>query len=108
MKTRDRKITVSLAADLAQSVDKYVDEHPDATNRSKIVEAALRWWEELRQYGDAGKVFDEALQLYKKKQERELYRSYYADLSDEAKAEESAWREVGEETASRLMDKHAQ
>jgi hypothetical protein len=108
MKAKDRKITVSLAADIAQSVDKYVDEHPDATNRSKIVEAALRWWEVLRQYGDAETVFDEAIQLYKKQQERELYRSYYAGLSGEARAEEAGWREVGEETASRLMDKHAQ
>jgi metal-responsive CopG/Arc/MetJ family transcriptional regulator len=108
MKTKDRKITVSLASDLAQSVDNYVHAHPDTTNRSKVVESALRWWEVLRQYGDADKVFEDAMQLYKKQQEREAYRSYFANLSDEAKAEAAGWRQIGEETASRLMDKQQQ
>lgn len=105
MKAKDRKITVSLAPDIAQSVDSYVHEHPDTTNRSKVIESALRWWEVLRQYGDAEKVFEDAMQLYKEHQEREVYRSYFANLSEEAKAEAAGWRQIGEETASRLMDK---
>jgi hypothetical protein len=100
-KVKDRKITVSLAADLADSVDKYVEEHPRQTNRSKIFEEALRVWETLHQHGEVQKVLEEALSLYRKEQERELYRSYYAERSDEAKQEASGWRQIGEESASR-------
>jgi metal-responsive CopG/Arc/MetJ family transcriptional regulator len=96
---------VSLAEDLAQAVDNYVDEHPGSANRSKVIEAALRWWDTLRQYGDADDVFEEAIELYKKQKERESYRAYYADLTDAAKTEAAGWREIGEETASRLIDK---
>ena len=39
--------------------------------------------------------------LYKKEQERELYRSYYADRSEGAKLEAAGWRQIGEESASR-------
>jgi hypothetical protein len=100
-KVKDRKITVSLAADLAETVDKHVEKHPQETNRSKVVEQALRIWETLHQYGDVQKVLDEAMSLYKKEQERELYRSYYANLSPEARVEAAGWRQIGEETASR-------
>ena len=108
MKTKDRKITVSLATDLAQAVDSYVSEHADTTNRSKVIESALRLWEILRQYGDADAVLEDAIELYKKQREREIYRSYFADLSEEAKAEAAGWREIGEETASRRITKKQQ
>jgi len=106
MKIKDRKITVSLAADLAESVDTYVEQHSDTINRSKLVEMALGWWNVCRQYGDPGKVFEEAIEIYQKRQERELYRSYFAELSDEAKEEAAGWRQIGEETASRRKNKH--
>jgi metal-responsive CopG/Arc/MetJ family transcriptional regulator len=105
MKNNDRKITVSLAYDLAQSVDSYVCERSGTTNRSQVVESALRMWEVLRQYGDAETVLAEAIDLYKKQQEREAYRSYFADLSEESNAEAAAWRQIGEETASRRLTK---
>jgi Arc/MetJ-type ribon-helix-helix transcriptional regulator len=100
-KVKDRKITVSLAADLAETVDKHVEQHPQETNRSKVIEEALRLWEILREHGEVQKVLAEAMSLYKKERERELYRSYYADLSQGAKAEAEGWRQVGEEAASR-------
>jgi Arc/MetJ-type ribon-helix-helix transcriptional regulator len=100
-KVRDRKITVSLAADLADAVDKHVEEHPQETNRSKVIEEALRLWELLHQFGEVQTVLEEAMALYKKERERELYRSYYADLTEEARAEAQGWRQIGEETASR-------
>ena len=106
MKIKDRKITVSLAADLAQSVDDYVKKHADVTNRSKVIESALRWWVTLREYENADEVFEEAVRLYEKHRERELYRSYFATVSDEAKAEAAGWRQIGEETAARSLDKH--
>jgi hypothetical protein len=53
-KRKDRKITVSLAADLADRVDEHEQD-----------------WE------------------------RELYSSYYANLSEEAKFEAAGWRQIG-------------
>ncbi len=103
-KVKDRKITISLAADLTEAVDKHVQEHPRQTNRSKIIEEALRAWETLHQHGDVAQVLEEAMTLYKKEQERELYRSYYAELSDQARHEAAGWRQIGEETASRMAD----
>jgi hypothetical protein len=99
-KIKDRKITISLAADVAATVDMHVAEDPGQTNRSKIIEEALRVWETLHQYGDVQKVFEDAINLYKQEQERELYRSYYTDRSEEAKLEAAGWRQVGADSAS--------
>lgn len=89
-KTPDRRITVSIAADLADDVDSYVNK-TERTNRSEVVEQALRLWERLSAYDDKEDVLKEALRLYEEQQERELYRAYYAGLTDEERADDSNW-----------------
>jgi len=42
----------------------------------------------------------DTLSLYEKQQERELYRSYYAELSESAKDEDSDWSELSEDSAA--------
>ncbi len=104
-KVKDRKITVSLAADLADAVDKHVRENPTETNRSKVVEEALRVWQTLSHQGDVQEIFEEAMALYKREHERELYRSFYSSLSEDAKNEAAGWRQIGEETGARQTKK---
>ncbi|MBU6455341.1 MAG: ribbon-helix-helix protein, CopG family [Cyanobacteria bacterium REEB67] len=99
-KIKDRKITVSLAADLADVIDERVRHAAGNTNRSKIFEEALRAWESLHQHGEVSVVLERALVLYEQEQERELYRAYYADLGDAAKNEAAGWRQIGAESAS--------
>jgi Arc/MetJ-type ribon-helix-helix transcriptional regulator len=108
-KIPDRRFTVSVAADLADKVDEYVG-HTDNANRSAVVEEALRLWESLAQYPNKDEVLQEALNLYQKQQERELYRSYYAELSEAAKAEDNAWSELSQESAAKqwpVSDTHS-
>jgi metal-responsive CopG/Arc/MetJ family transcriptional regulator len=99
-KIRDRRFTVSVAADVADRLDQYVSSTKNV-NRSEIVEQALRLWETLAEYSDKSTVLQEAVALFKKQQERELYRSYYAELSAAAKEEDRAWSELGQESAGK-------
>jgi hypothetical protein len=39
------------------------------------------------------------MKLYEKEQEREIYRSYYSELSESAKAEDAAWSNLSAESA---------
>jgi len=98
-KRPDRRITVSLAAELADTVDQYVGQTL-GTNRSEVVEQALRLWELLAQYPDRDKVLREALGLYEKQQERELYRAYYAELGEPARTEDRDWAELSQDSAA--------
>ena len=99
VKTRDRRLTVSVAADVADRLDQYVRDVGNG-NRSEVVEQALRLWETLAEYQDKDKVLQEAISLYQKQQERELYRSYYAELGQAAKAEDTQWSELSRESAA--------
>lgn len=99
-KTRDRRFTVSVDADLADKLDEYVSKIPDAS-RSGVVEQALRLWATLSEFPDKDKVLEEAIRLYEKQQERELYRSYYSELSEAAKAEDKDWSELSEQSANK-------
>lgn len=99
-KIPDRRFTVSVAADLADKIDEYVS-NTDNANRSEVVEQALRLWESLAKYPDKDQVLQEAMSLYEKQQERELYRAYYAELSKRAQAEDAAWSELSKESAAR-------
>ena len=87
VKARDRRFTVSVAADVAERLDYRVRTNANA-NRSALVEEALRVWETLAEYPDKQKTLNQALELYEKEQEREIYRSYYSELSESAKAED--------------------
>lgn len=99
-KTRDRRFTVSVAADLADRLDEYV-RSTGKHNRSEVVEEALRLWDSLSGLGgEKETVLQEAIALYQRQQERELYRSYYAELSDAAKNEDAAWSELSKESAA--------
>ncbi|HEY9871746.1 MAG TPA: ribbon-helix-helix protein, CopG family [Candidatus Obscuribacterales bacterium] len=100
-KTRDRRITVSVAAELVDKVDEYVSK-TQRTNRSEVFEQALRLWESLAQYPDKDRVLQEAMNLYEKQQERELYRAYYAELSEAARAEDRDWTELSQDSAAEL------
>jgi hypothetical protein len=40
------------------------------------------------------------MKLYEEHEDRELYRSYYAELSQQARAESAAWTLLAEETAA--------
>ena len=102
-KTKDRKITASISSTLMDDVDDYV--HTHSTNRSRVIEKGLLMFTTLQTMGDVDEVFEKALRLYQQEQERELYRAYYANLTDEAKAEAAAWRRVGEETAAKQWPK---
>ncbi len=95
----DRRFTVSVSAELADKLDEYVS-HKEKVTRSGVVEEALRLWESLAQYPDKDQVLKEAMHLYAQQQERELYRSYYAELSDAARAEDQEWTELSQESAS--------
>jgi Arc/MetJ-type ribon-helix-helix transcriptional regulator len=99
-KTRDRRFTVSVAADVANRLDEYVTQTVN-TNRSEVVEQALRLWDSLAEFRDNSAALQEAIKLYQKQQERELYRSYYANLSDGAKKEDASWSELSKETAAK-------
>ena len=94
---RDRRFTVSVAADVADKLDQYVSATENA-NRSAVVEQALRLWETLAEYGDKFAVLQEAMALYHKQQERELYRSYYAELSQAARNEDAALTELSRQS----------
>jgi Arc/MetJ-type ribon-helix-helix transcriptional regulator len=98
-KTRDRRFTVSVAEDVADKLDEYV-RHTQNANRSEVVEQALRLWDRLAEFRGRESELEEALRLYHKQQERELYRAYYAELSDAAKEEDSAWSELNKESAA--------
>ncbi len=93
-----RRFTVSVAAELANKIDEHVS-NTDHANRSQVVEEALRLWDCLAEYPDKEDVLSQALRLYESQQERELYRSYYAELSADARAEDAGWRQLGEEVA---------
>jgi metal-responsive CopG/Arc/MetJ family transcriptional regulator len=97
-KTRNRRFTVSVAEDVANKLDEYVSRTQNA-NRSEVVEQALRLWDRLAEFRGRESELEEALRLYNKQQERELYRAYYAELSDAAKKEDSAWSELSKESA---------
>jgi metal-responsive CopG/Arc/MetJ family transcriptional regulator len=99
-KLKDRKITVSVREELAAAVDNYVQEQGNATNRSKVIDKAIELWNVLHQHGEPDEILEAALNLYRREQERELYRSYYANLSTEAKEEAAGWRQLGEDTAA--------
>ena len=101
VKARDRRFTVSVAADIAERLDYRVRTNANA-NRSALVEEALRVWETLAEYPDKQKTLNQALELYEKEQEREIYRSYYSELSESAKAEDDAWSELSAESAERI------
>jgi metal-responsive CopG/Arc/MetJ family transcriptional regulator len=105
-KNRDRRISVSLDAKIAQKLDDHVAHTPD-TNRSQEVERAVNAWfsDSLAHYTDKEQVLQEAMKLYEEQQERELYRAYYAELSDEMRSELAAWTEASEETAARHWPK---
>ncbi len=98
-KIRDHRFTVSVAADVADRLDQYVSS-TENVNRSEVVEQALRLWETFAEYGDKYTVLQEAMALYKKQQERELYRSYYAELSEAAKREDTDWTELSKKSAA--------
>ncbi len=99
-KTRDRRFTVSVAEDVANKLDEYVRQTENA-NRSEVVEQALRLWDSLAEFRDNYGALQEAIQLYQKQQERELYRSYYSELGDAAQKEDSAWSELSKESAAK-------
>jgi Arc/MetJ-type ribon-helix-helix transcriptional regulator len=98
-KIRDRRFTVSVAADVADRLDEYVTQSAN-TNRSEVVEQALRLWDSLAEFRDNSAALHEAIKLYQKQQERELYKSYYANLSDAAKKEDASWSELSKETVT--------
>lgn len=97
-KTKDRRFTVSVAEDVATKLDEYVS-HTENANRSEVVEQALRLWDRLAEFRGKESELEVALKLYHKAQERELYRAYYAELSDAARKEDSAWSELSKESA---------
>jgi Arc/MetJ-type ribon-helix-helix transcriptional regulator len=99
-KTRDRRFTVSVAADVANRLDEYVSQTENA-NRSEVVEQALRLWEALAEFRDNSAALQEAIKLYQRQQELELYRSYYANLNDAAKKEDASWSELSKEAAAK-------
>jgi Arc/MetJ-type ribon-helix-helix transcriptional regulator len=99
-KIRDRRFTVSVAADVANRLDEYVSQ-TENTNRSEVVEQALRLWDSLAEFRNNFGALQEALKLYQKQQERELYRSYYANLSDAAKKEDASWSELSKESTAK-------
>lgn len=99
-KVRDRRFTVSVAEDVADKVDHYVS-HTHKANRSDVVEQALRLWDKLAEFRGREVELEAALELYRKAQERELYRAYYADLSESARKEDSEWSEKSAEMASK-------
>jgi hypothetical protein len=99
-KNRDRRLSICMAADLAAKLDERLAQIPN-TNRSQVVEQAVRiWlWDSLVPYANKEEVLATAMKLYEEQQERELYRAYYADLSETARAEIAGWTRVGEESA---------
>jgi metal-responsive CopG/Arc/MetJ family transcriptional regulator len=99
-KTPDRRFSVSVDADVASKLDELVAQTKNL-NRSQAVEEALRLWEGLARYSDRQQVLQSALKLYEERQERELYRAYYAELGEQARAEDAAWTHVAEDTAAR-------
>jgi Arc/MetJ-type ribon-helix-helix transcriptional regulator len=99
-RTPDRRFSVCIDADVANKLDEQVAQRTKA-NRSQAVEEALRLWESLSSYPDRQQVFQAAMKLYEEQQERELYRAYYAELGEQAQAEDAAWTQVAEETAAR-------
>ena len=81
----ERRVKVSITVDAAflRAVDKYVVAHP-GTDRSKVVDEALRLWYAEQQ--------DEAVAAY-----------YHQPLSPEAHAEREAWRQIRAAAAERLF-----
>src|SRR5271154_3945215 len=96
----DKRFTVSIAAEVAEAVDGYVATAGN-TNRSVVVEQALELWNRLAKYPNKHEVLETALRLYEEQQEMELYRSYYASLSPQARAEDASWTKLSEQQASR-------
>jgi hypothetical protein len=98
IKNRDKRFTVSVAAEVAEKLDAYVRENENL-NRSVVVEHALRLWVRLGDRCKDEAQLEEALRLYEKVQERELYRAYYANLSNKAKQEDSDWAQLSQQSA---------
>lgn len=98
-KTRNRRFTVSVAEDVANKVDEYICQAKN-TNRSEVVEQALRLWDRLAEFRGRESELEEALRLYQKQQERELYRAYYAELTDAARKEDADWSGLSKESAT--------
>lgn len=100
-KNPDRRISVCLDPIIAEKLDNHVAHTPN-TNRSQEVERAVSAWfsESLARYTDKEQVLQEALKLYEERQERELYRAYYAELSEKTRGEMAAWTQVSEDTAA--------
>jgi metal-responsive CopG/Arc/MetJ family transcriptional regulator len=99
-KIPDRRITVSVAAELANQVDQYVSTS-SRLNRSQVVEQALRVWEALAPYNYNDEVLQEALSLYEQKQERELYSAYYANVGESSEAEDKTWSQLSADSAAK-------
>ena len=99
IKNRDKRFTVSVAAEVAEKLDAYVKENENL-NRSVVVEHALRLWVRLGDRCKDETQLEEALKLYERVQERELYRTYYANLSKKAKEEDSDWAQLSRKSAN--------
>ena len=80
-----RRVKISLTIDpvLLQAIDAFVAEHP-ASNRSRVIEDALRLWQ--------GRQLEQALEA-----------QYAEPLTEEQEREMAAWRHIRRAAAQRIL-----
>ena len=80
-----RRVKISLTIDpvLLQAVDEFVAEHP-TSNRSRVVEDALRLWQ--------SRQLEQALEA-----------QYAEPLTDEQEEDMAAWRQIRRAAAQRIL-----
>jgi metal-responsive CopG/Arc/MetJ family transcriptional regulator len=107
-KNPDKRFSISIDPEVAKVLDEHVAHTPD-TNRSQVVEQAVKIWlsESLSGYTDKEQVLQAAMKLYEEQQEQELYRAYYAELSDKSRSEIAAWTKGSEDSAKSQWSRHS-
>ncbi len=107
-KNPDKRFSVCIDPTVAKVLDEHVA-HTSDTNRSQVVEQAVRVWlsELLSAYTNKEQVLQAAMKLYEEQQEQELYRAYYSELSDRSRSEIAAWTKGSEKAAESQWSAHS-